>query len=99
MVSWQIGVFALTGVLMASYLGTQAQAVGVGRYYGGLLGRSDRSVTDPCHRCYRPHYSSQFLRTWLAWLAAGTVWLLWAYHRNPAVHIRLGKGEVRNFKT
>jgi archaetidylinositol phosphate synthase len=44
MVPWQIGVFALTGVLMASYLGTQAQAVGVGRYYGGLLGRADRLV-------------------------------------------------------
>jgi archaetidylinositol phosphate synthase len=29
---------------MASYLGTQAQAVGVGRYYGGLLGRADRLV-------------------------------------------------------
>ncbi|MDN7025574.1 CDP-alcohol phosphatidyltransferase family protein [Methanoculleus sp. FWC-SCC1] len=42
--SWQIGVFALTGVLMSSYLGTQAQAVGVGRYYGGLLGRADRLV-------------------------------------------------------
>ncbi|HON81129.1 MAG TPA: CDP-alcohol phosphatidyltransferase family protein [Methanoregulaceae archaeon] len=40
--SWQIGVFALTGVLMVSYLGTQAQAVGVGRYYGGILGRADR---------------------------------------------------------
>jgi archaetidylinositol phosphate synthase len=44
MVPWQIGVFALTGVLMASYLGTQAQAVGVGRYYGGVLGRADRLV-------------------------------------------------------
>jgi archaetidylinositol phosphate synthase len=44
LVSWQIGVFALTGVLMSSYLGTQAQAVGVGRYYGGLLGRADRLV-------------------------------------------------------
>jgi len=44
MVPWQIGVLALTGVLMASYLGTQAQAVGVGRYYGGLLGRADRLV-------------------------------------------------------
>jgi archaetidylinositol phosphate synthase len=42
LVSWQIGVFALTGVLMSSYLGTQAQAVGVGRYYGGILGRADR---------------------------------------------------------
>jgi archaetidylinositol phosphate synthase len=39
---WPIGVFALTGVLMVSYIGTQAQAVGVGRYYGGLLGRADR---------------------------------------------------------
>jgi archaetidylinositol phosphate synthase len=44
MVPWPVGVFALTGVLMASYLGTQAQAVGVGRYYGGLLGRADRLV-------------------------------------------------------
>ncbi len=42
--SWPIGVFALTGVLMSSYLGTQAQAVGVGRYYGGILGRADRLV-------------------------------------------------------
>jgi len=39
---WIIGVFGLTGVLMSSYLGTQAQAVGVGRYYGGTLGRADR---------------------------------------------------------
>jgi len=39
---WPIGVFALTGVLMVSYLGTQAQAIGVGRYYGGVLGRADR---------------------------------------------------------
>lgn len=42
--SWEIGVFALTGVLMVSYIGTQAQAVGVGRFYGGILGRADRLV-------------------------------------------------------
>jgi len=41
---WPVGVFALTGVLLASYLGTQAQAIGVGRFYGGLLGRADRLV-------------------------------------------------------
>lgn len=46
--SWQVGVFALTGVLMSSYLGTQAQAVGVGRYYGGVLGRADRLVLVIC---------------------------------------------------
>lgn len=34
----------LTGVLLASYLGTQAQAVGVGRNYGGIMGRADRLV-------------------------------------------------------
>ncbi len=42
--AWWIGVLGLTGVLMSSYMGTQAQAVGVGRFYGGLLGRADRLV-------------------------------------------------------
>jgi phosphatidylglycerophosphate synthase len=41
---WQIGLLALVGVLLASYMGTQAQAVGIGRMYGGLLGRADRIV-------------------------------------------------------
>ncbi len=41
---WWIGVFGLTGVIMASYIGTQAQAIGVGRIYGGILGRADRLV-------------------------------------------------------
>lgn len=41
---WLIGIFALTGVFMTSYLGTQAQAVGVKRDYGGALGRADRMV-------------------------------------------------------
>lgn len=46
--SWPVGVLALTGVLMSSYLGTQAQAMGVGRYYGGVLGRADRLVLILC---------------------------------------------------
>ncbi len=41
-VPWQIGLIALLGILMTSYLGTQAQAIGVGRDYRGLLGRADR---------------------------------------------------------
>ena len=40
--AWAIGIFALTGVIMSSYLGTQAQAVGLKRNYGGILGRADR---------------------------------------------------------
>ncbi len=39
-----IAFFGLLGVLLTSYLGTQAQAVGIGRLYGGLLGRADRLV-------------------------------------------------------
>lgn len=39
---YAIGFAAVTGVLMTSYLGTQAQAVGVDRVYGGVLGRADR---------------------------------------------------------
>ena len=39
-----IGFFAVLGVILASYMGTQAQAVGLGRDYGGLMGRADRLV-------------------------------------------------------
>ncbi len=39
-----LGMFALIGVFMTSYLGTQAQAVGLKRNYGGILGRADRLV-------------------------------------------------------
>jgi len=39
---YAIGFAAVTGVLMTSYLGTQSQAVGIERDYGGLLGRADR---------------------------------------------------------
>jgi archaetidylinositol phosphate synthase len=39
-----LGIFALTGIFMTSYLGTQAQAVGLKRIYGGILGRADRII-------------------------------------------------------
>lgn len=39
-----IGTLALLGVLLTSYMGTQAQAVGQGRRYAGMLGRADRLV-------------------------------------------------------
>jgi archaetidylinositol phosphate synthase len=38
----RVGAFALAGTLLTSYMGTQAQAVGAGRLYGGFLGRADR---------------------------------------------------------
>ena len=39
---YALGLAAVTGVLMTSYLGTQAQAVDLDRVYGGVLGRADR---------------------------------------------------------
>jgi archaetidylinositol phosphate synthase len=39
-----IGLLAIIGVIFASYMGTQAQAVGCGRDYKGILGRADRLV-------------------------------------------------------
>ena len=40
--AYALGLAAITGVLMTSYLGTQAQAVDLDRVYGGVLGRADR---------------------------------------------------------
>lgn len=42
--TWVLGMFAITGVLLSSYMGTQAQAVGLKRNYGGILGRADRLI-------------------------------------------------------
>ncbi len=39
-----LGMAALVGVLLTSYMGTQAQAIGAPRLYAGLLGRADRVV-------------------------------------------------------
>ncbi|RLF51945.1 MAG: CDP-alcohol phosphatidyltransferase family protein [Thermoplasmata archaeon] len=39
-----IGLIAFASVMLVSYLGTQAQAVGYKRVYAGLLGRADRIV-------------------------------------------------------
>ena len=39
---YALGFFAITGVLMTSYLGTQTIAVGLERAYGGVIGRADR---------------------------------------------------------
>ncbi len=39
-----IGLIAIAGMLLTSYMGTQSQAVGAKRNYSGLLGRADRLV-------------------------------------------------------
>jgi archaetidylinositol phosphate synthase len=37
-----VGLFAIIGVMLSSYMGTQAQALGLRREYRGILGRADR---------------------------------------------------------
>jgi len=39
-----LALLALVSLLLTSYMGTQAQALGQGRLYGGLLSRADRLV-------------------------------------------------------
>ncbi len=39
-----VTVFALSGIMLTSYLGTQAQAVGLKRDYEGIMGRANRLV-------------------------------------------------------
>jgi phosphatidylglycerophosphate synthase len=55
-----LGALALAGVLLASYLGTQAQAVGVGRVYGGIMGRADRMVVLTLATCLNLVYPAAF---------------------------------------
>ncbi len=42
--SLPVGIVAISATLLVSYMGTQAQAVGLRRHYGGFLGRADRMV-------------------------------------------------------
>lgn len=43
-VDLRLTILAVSGVLLTSYMGTQAQALGLGRDYRGLMGRADRLV-------------------------------------------------------
>lgn len=42
--SLSVGFFALEGVMITSYMGTQSQALGLKRDYSGIMGRSDRLI-------------------------------------------------------
>lgn len=55
-----IGLLAIIGMLLTSYMGTQAQAIGHKRDYSGLLGRADRLallITFPIIQHIILHYS------------------------------------------
>jgi len=77
----RFGLLAITGIFLTSYLGTQAEAVGLKRDYGGLLGRADRLV----------------LLTLVPIVTAILVYLQppwWIAVRGPMVGSGPGRGEV-----
>ncbi len=41
---FSVGIAALTGVMLTSYMGVQSQALNLKRNYSGILGRADRLV-------------------------------------------------------
>jgi archaetidylinositol phosphate synthase len=74
----EAGLLAVVGTLLTSYMGTQAQAVGMKRSYAGLLGRADRMVlllVVPLAqwwwttRAYRLPWSTSLLEAMMAYFA------------------------------
>jgi len=63
-----LGIVALTGVLLTSYIGVQAQAVNLKRVYGGLMGRADRLavliLAIPLNLAYSEHLLGLSLLGW-----------------------------------
>lgn len=66
--SYLLGFAAVTGVLMTSYLGTQAEAVGLSRVYGGVLGRADRLALIGITAALMPFAPPVYGYSLVAWL-------------------------------
>ena len=91
LVNERAGFAALLGVLLLSYMGTQAQAMGAGRVYSGLLGRADRLVllmaVPVIQFFFVAPIEGEYLITWLAYTFAvvctGSAflrfWLVWKF--------------------
>ena len=87
-----IGFAAIIGILMLSYMGTQAQAVGAGREYAGLLGRADRLVVlvmVPLIQYFSEGYQDWNYMTLMCYVFA-IVCTLSAFYRFNKIWIELG---------
>ena len=71
-----LGLFALVGTLLTSYMGTQSQALGLGRNYAGLLGRAERTILVAAV----PGLEAIRILLGLPWpLAWNPIWIMLAY--------------------
>jgi len=82
----KIGVAAIAIVLLVSYLGTQAQAVGYKRIYAGILGRADRIAIlffAPIFQYFTGKISGYYLMEWVMiyFILAGIITILQRYYR------------------
>ena len=68
----------LEGVLLTSYMGTQSQALGIGRDYSGLVGRADRLIAILVFSIIQVVYPFSYNTTYI-WLTPTTVVLLWFF--------------------
>jgi len=71
-----LGMLALVGVLLTSYMGTQAQAIGAPRLYAGLLGRADRVVLSTLFPII------QYVMSWLGYGSFDIDLGFWAFNIN-----------------
>ena len=91
LVNERAGFAALLGVLLLSYMGTQAQAMEAGRVYSGLLGRADRLILLMAVPVIQYFFTSPIegenLITWMAYtfaiVCSGSAllrfWLVWKF--------------------
>ncbi|MEM3676304.1 MAG: CDP-alcohol phosphatidyltransferase family protein [Thermoplasmataceae archaeon] len=71
-----VGVFALIGVMLTSYMGTQSQALGLKRDYSGILGRADRLMVMVVFVVIQILFPFHF-SLWVLLLTPTNIMLLW----------------------
>lgn len=102
LVDLRITLLAVVGTLLTSYMGTQAQAVGVGRDYKGLLSRADRlvllGVVPVMQALLPPGLGLPLGWSLLAWLllVIGVLGNITAVQRFAAAWGQLGRAPPRN---
>ncbi|MDF2955500.1 MAG: Phosphatidylglycerophosphate synthase [Candidatus Alkanophagales archaeon MCA70_species_2] len=74
----KIGVAAVVGVLLTSYMGTQAQAVGFSREYRGILSRADRLLILILATLMNAFYQKELRLAFLSFTILGWCMLVFA---------------------
>jgi len=93
--SIEVGLLAFAGTMLTSYMGTQAQALGIGRIYSGLSGRADR-ITIISAATFLETIGYSALN--FAMLVIGILGVATAVQRFVIIYRLLGEGDVRGIE-